>query len=55
MIKYLTNKISIALRTRLVTHIHELYLTGNTFYSVINLDRCSLALVAVAVLCCAMI
>jgi len=38
MIKYLTNKISIAFRTRLVTHIHNLYLTGNTFYAVANLD-----------------
>lgn len=38
MIKYLTNKISIAFRTRLVTHIHDMYMEGNTFYSIMNLD-----------------
>jgi len=38
MIKYLTNKIAIAFRTRLVSHLHALYMEKNTFYSVMNLD-----------------
>jgi len=38
MIRYLQSKIAIAFRTRLTSHVHNRYLDGNNFYSVLNLD-----------------
>jgi ATP-binding cassette subfamily D (ALD) long-chain fatty acid import protein len=38
MIKFLQSKIALAFRSRLTAHIHDKYLSGNTFYAVINLD-----------------
>ncbi|KAJ3179473.1 hypothetical protein HDU85_004884 [Gaertneriomyces sp. JEL0708] len=39
MIRYLQSKLSIALRTSLTKHVHELYMDNNTYYKAINLDN----------------
>uniref|UniRef100_A0A6B2KZG8 ABC transporter domain-containing protein n=1 Tax=Arcella intermedia TaxID=1963864 RepID=A0A6B2KZG8_9EUKA len=38
MIRYLEKKLAIALRTRLVEHLYQLYMNGETYYRVENLD-----------------
>jgi ATP-binding cassette subfamily D (ALD) long-chain fatty acid import protein len=38
MLAFLQAKLACAYRTRLTTHIHKLYLTDNTFYTLGNLD-----------------
>lgn len=38
MLAYLQCKLSIAYRTRLTNHIHDLYLSDTTFYALSNLD-----------------
>ncbi|KAH9811020.1 ABC transporter transmembrane region 2-domain-containing protein [Melampsora americana] len=38
MLSYLQCKLSIAYRTRLTNHIHDLYLSDTTFYAINNLD-----------------
>eukprot|EP00842_Homolaphlyctis_polyrhiza_P004052 jgi/Hompol1/4648/HPOL_003791-RA len=39
MIKYLQSKLSVALRTSLTRHVHELYMSKNTYYKAGNLDN----------------
>ncbi|KNC99596.1 uncharacterized protein SPPG_04983 [Spizellomyces punctatus DAOM BR117] len=39
MIRYLQSKLSIALRTSLTRHVHDLYMENNTYYKAINLDN----------------
>ncbi|KAI0244035.1 ATP-binding cassette long-chain fatty acid transporter pxa1 [Massospora cicadina] len=39
MIRYLQSKLSIGFRTRLTAHCHALYLSHNTYYKLLNLDR----------------
>ncbi|GIJ84434.1 hypothetical protein Asppvi_003281 [Aspergillus pseudoviridinutans] len=38
MIKFLQSKVSIAFRTRLTRYIHDLYITDNNYYKLLNLD-----------------
>jgi len=38
MIRYLEKKFSLALRTRLVQHLYDTYLDGETYYKIENLD-----------------
>ncbi|KAF7159903.1 hypothetical protein CNMCM5623_005409 [Aspergillus felis] len=38
MIKFLQSKVSIAFRTRLTRYIHDLYVTDNNYYKLLNLD-----------------
>lgn len=39
MIKYLQSKLAISLRTSLTQHVHQVYMSDNTFYKAINLDN----------------
>ncbi|KAI8818923.1 ABC transporter transmembrane region 2-domain-containing protein [Fimicolochytrium jonesii] len=39
MIRYLQSKFSIALRTSLTRHVHDVYMDNNTYYKAINLDN----------------
>lgn len=38
-IRYLQSKFSIALRTSLTRHVHDIYMSNNTYYKAINLDN----------------
>eukprot|EP01117_Protostelium_nocturnum_P006161 TRINITY_DN221_c0_g1_i1.p1 TRINITY_DN221_c0_g1~~TRINITY_DN221_c0_g1_i1.p1 ORF type:complete len:758 (-),score=316.67 TRINITY_DN221_c0_g1_i1:216-2414(-) len=38
MIRYLESKLSIAFRTRMVTHVYDLYMKNETYYRIGNLD-----------------
>ncbi|KAJ3373461.1 hypothetical protein HDU91_000076 [Kappamyces sp. JEL0680] len=39
MIRYLQSKLALALRTKLTSHVHKLYMNHNTYYKAINLDN----------------
>ncbi|KAJ3124384.1 hypothetical protein HK100_011251 [Physocladia obscura] len=39
MIKYLQSKLAMSLRSRMTTHIHQVYLEKNTYYKTQNLDN----------------
>jgi ATP-binding cassette subfamily D (ALD) long-chain fatty acid import protein len=39
MIRYLQSKLALGLRTTLTSHVHELYMSENTYYKAINLDN----------------
>ncbi|KAJ3312114.1 hypothetical protein HDV04_003368 [Boothiomyces sp. JEL0838] len=39
MIRYLQSKLAVALRTKLTKHVHDLYMSENTYYKAINLDN----------------
>ncbi|KAJ3270885.1 hypothetical protein HDV01_007356 [Terramyces sp. JEL0728] len=39
MIRYLQSKLALSLRTKLTKHVHDLYMSENTYYKAINLDN----------------